>query len=356
MSRLIWPLALVVTFAAGWAVAGFTRPAVSPDVQRLEKQVSTLQARLHARESLAAPRPSGASPAAGAPPEPVAARTRQTDAVVAAALAEGRVAPDASGTPGSTPRQRGERPSTRPPYSGPVTVEAALERFYKYIEATAGAGEGRGRWQQARELVEDLRAMGDVGAQALLQVMAAGNDSDERRAAARLLGQLQVPQALGPLKDILDNDADVLLRRAAASSLRQLQTPESIPVMERLLANAAEDRMVRLSAAYGLADAGHANGVAALAQIFAESAADGRGRDVAFRALAALEDDRAGPYMRQIAATAGEPGYRLRAIRYLAANGDQQSLGVLQAIMRNSSEQPSVRDAAASAYRMLGGR
>ena len=59
--------------------------------------------------------------------------------------------------------------------------------------------------------------------------------SRERRAAARLLGQLQVPQALGALKDIIDNDPDVLLRRAAASSLRQLQTPESIPVMERLL-------------------------------------------------------------------------------------------------------------------------
>lgn len=175
-------------------------------------------------------------------------------------------------------------------------------------------------------------------------MLAAGNDSDARRAAARLLGQLQVPQALGALKDILENDADVLLRRAAASGIRQLQTPDSIPIMERLLSNPNEDRMVRLSAAYGLADAGHANGVAALAQIFTESAGDGRGRDVAFRALAALDDGR------------GEPGYRLRAIRYLAANGDQQSLPVLAAIMRNSNEQPSVRDAAGHAYRVLGGR
>ena len=130
------------------------------------------------------------------------------------------------------PRPRGDGQSARAPYGGPITLEAALERFYKYVEATAGAGEGRGRWQQARELVEDLRAMGDVGAQALMQVLASGNDSDERRAAARLLGQLQVPQALTALKDIIDNDADVLLRRAAASGLRQLQTPESIPLMD----------------------------------------------------------------------------------------------------------------------------
>src|SRR4029453_13772014 len=150
----------------------------------------------------------------------------------------------------------------------PVTAEAALERFYRYVEATSGGGEGRGRWQQVRELVEDLRAMGDVGTQALLHVLSAGNDSDERRAAARLLGQLQAPQARAPLKGSLDNAPDVLLRRAAASGLRQLQTPESLPVMERLLANPGEDRMVRLSAAYGLAESGRANGVAGLAQIF----------------------------------------------------------------------------------------
>lgn len=352
MTRVHWPLLLVVTFVVGWEASRLVRAVPAADVEKLRQQVTTLQARLQARETLAAGRPSGANVAAVAPSAP---RRPAEDSVVAAALTEGRSAPDAAGPPGAA-RPRTDRSSTRAAYSGPITVEAALERVKKYVEATSGAGEGRGRWQQARELVEDLRAMGDVGAQALLQVLAAGNDSDERRAAARLLGQLQVPQALGALKDILDNDGDVLLRRAAASGLRQLQTPESIPVMERLLGNSGEDRMVRLSAAYGLADAGRSNGVAGLAAIFAESAADGRGRDVAFRALVSLDEDRAGPYMRRIAASPGEPGYRLRAIRYLAMQGDQQSLGMLQAIMRNTSEQPSVRDAAGNAYRALGGR
>jgi len=355
MTRLLWPLALVVTFAAGWAVAGLHRSAApAQEVERLQNQVSTLQARLHARETLAAARQPGTTPAASS--QSAATPRRSSDDVVVAAVTEHRAIPEGVGTPGASTRPRDERPSARATYSGPVTIEAALDRFYKYIEAMNAAGEGRGRWQQMRELVEDLRAMGDVGAQALLQVLAAGNDSDARRAAARLLGQLQVPQALGALKDILDNDPDVLLRRAAASSLRQLQTPESIPVMERLLANPSEDRLVRLSAAYGVAQSGRPEGIAGLAQIFAESTADGRGREQAFRGLASLEDDRAAPYMRQIAASSGEPGYRLRAIRYLATNGDQGSLGILAAIMRNSSEQPSVRDAAGTAYRLLGGR
>ena len=173
--------------------------------------------------------------------------------------------------------------------------------------------------------------MGDVGSQALMSVLAGGTDSDERRAAARLLGQLQVPQSLSLLKDVIEKDDDVLLRRAAAGGLRQLQTPESVPVMEHILANPNEDRFVRLSMAYGLAEAGQPQGVAGLTQIFAESTADGRGRDMAFRALAALDDNRALPFMRQVLASQTEPTYRLRAIRYLTVQGDQQSLGTLQA-------------------------
>src|SRR5205823_4632473 len=154
------------------------------------------------------------------------------------------------------------------------------------------------------------------------------------RAAARLLGSLQIPQSLPLLKDIIQNDDDVLLRRAAAVGLRQLQTPESIPVMEHILANAGDDRFVRLSAAYGLAESGRPLGVTGLAQIFQESSADGRGRDMAFRALTSLNDERPLPFMRQVVASEAEPSYRLRAIQYLTAQGDRQSLPTLQLLLQ----------------------
>ena len=198
--------------------------------------------------------------------------------------------------------------------------------------------------------------MGDVAGSALMKVLAAGNDSDERRAAARLLGSLQIPQSLPLLKDIIQNDDDVLLRRAAAAGLRQLQTPESIPVMEHILANAGDDRFVRLSAAYGLAESGRPLGVTGLAQIFQESTADGRGRDMAFRALTSLNDERPLPFMRQVVASEAEPSYRLRAIQYLTVQGDRQSLPTLQTLMQSPTEQASIRDAAAQAYRALGGK
>jgi hypothetical protein len=97
-------------------------------------------------------------------------------------------------------------------------------------------------------------------------------------------------------------------------------------------------------------------GVNGLAQIFNESAADGRGRELAFRAMTNLNDDRPLPFMRQLITSDAEPAYRLRAIKYLTAQGDGQALGALQVVMRSPNEQASIRDAAAQAYRSLGGK
>jgi hypothetical protein len=361
MARHLWPLALVVAFGTGWAAAGLARkapPEVVPpqeSVTRLQQQVSNLQARLQARDTLAASHRSGAGAYADAPSgaRPGAGRSR------AGAVQERMFLEGLAGEGGSArgPAGRAAAGATSHATAGaPATVEAALDRFYRYLE-TMGGPDARGSWQRAREAVNDLRAMGDAGVQALMQVLTAGTDSDERRTAARLLGTLQAPEALPALRDILANDGDVLLRRAAASALRQLQTPDSMPVMEQMLANQGEDRFVRLSAAAGLAQAGLPAGVPGLAQIFDEANADGRGRDLAFRVLASLPDDRAAPFMRQVvASTQTEPSYRLQAIKYLAAQGDQQALPALQIVMQSPTEQPSIRDAAAQAYRTLGGK
>ena len=363
MAHLLWPLALVVTFCLGWAAAGVTRKGPDGQLQetvtRLQQQTNNLQARLRAREDLSASQYAGAaSTRAGARPSPASP-------YLAGSPREEGVFPEGFAPEGGPARARSESQADRAVSSGaaaasrgaagqPATVEGALERFYRYLEATA-ASSGRERWALGRQLVDDLRAMGEVGAQALMRVLSAGTDGDERRAAAQLLGALQVPEALPLLRDILERDGDVLLRRAAASALRQLGTPEAASAMERILANPEEDRLVRLSAAYGLAGSGRAQGVNALGQIFEEANADGRGREMAFRALASLNNDRSLPFMRHVLASDGDPSYRLRAIQYLTANGDRQALGALQVVMQSPNEQASIRDAAARAYRALGG-
>ncbi len=353
MGRLLWPLALIVMFFVGWAVAGVARkaPSVAQDpgqqetVSRLQQQVETLQARLRARENLAASRQSMAS----------ADRFDAPGAADDRTFAQGLPRGGRADQPQSAPQVDRASAPTRGPAAPAPTVQAALDRFYKYLEATSEAT-GRERWRQARELVEELRAMGPAAGQALMHVLAAGTDSDERRAAARLLGTLQVAQALPLLKDIVEKDSDLLLRRAAAYGMRQLQTPESLPVMERILAHPAEDRFVRLSAAAGLAEAGRPQGVAGLAHIFEEATADGRGREMAFRALSNLKDERPLPFMRQLVTSQAEPGYRLQAIRYLSGQGDQQALAALHVLMNSPNEQPSIRDAAAQAHAAISGK
>jgi hypothetical protein len=210
VGRFAWPLALVVTFFAGLAVAGIAWKASSTThevdrlrdtVSRLQQQVSTLQARLRARESAPVSRQYGATASTEAFEETSAgpgARPSGRIATLRERPSQGRAAAgadDAGAQGGSRAAGATSRSGSRATTAAPPTVELALERFYQYLDAASGA-EGRERWQRMRELVDDLRAMGDAGAQALLTVLASGGDSDERRAAARLLGQLQAPQSL----------------------------------------------------------------------------------------------------------------------------------------------------------------
>jgi HEAT repeat protein len=361
MGRLLWPVAVIVALFIGWAAADVARksPAVR-EVERLNQEVTTLQARLRVAEEMAAAGPA-ASVAGGRSgrysrpeAEPSQAASAREDRLIQESLARA----GAVGQPRRGVQADGDAPSARSDSQRkagpPATVQTVLDRFRRYLEDTKTSE--RERWQRGRELVEEMRGMGDVAGQALMHALTAGSDTDERRVAARMLGALHVPQSLPVLRDIVENEGDVLLRRAAAAGLRQLQTPDSLPVLERLLANPAEDRFIRLSAAQGLADSGRPYGVVGLAQIFEEAATDGRGRDLAFRALSGLKDDRPLPFMRQLVASAAEPGYRLLAIRYLAARGDRQSVATLQTVMQSPNEQPSVRDAAAQAYRALSGK
>jgi hypothetical protein len=363
-------VALVLTFAAGLAAGSVLRTTASapPEVDRLrgtvsrlEQQVSTLQARLRAGESAFGARPSAAAAHDDSRRLLIGATLTPAHRVAAGAAGHDRPAADRAAGASDVPSPRTEPLADRQPSRAAgttvpqPTVEAALERFRSYLDATRGV-EGRERWQRTRELIDDLRAMGDAGAQALMDVLASGADSDERRAAARLLGALQAPQATPVLRDIIERDDDLLLRRAAAAGLRRLQTPESVPVMERILTNPTEDRFVRLSAAHGLAESGRPLGVSGLAQIFEESTADGRGRALAFRALASLEDERPLPFMRRLVISQAEPAYRLQAIRYLAAQGDRRALAALRLVSQSPDEQPSIRDAAARAQAAISSR
>ena len=365
MRHFLWPLGVVVAFGLGLAVTGLSRDSQSTApaaehhqtvMRRLQGQVDTLQARLRVSEAKVAGQQSAATAHAAASLGPQPGEERRQAGGVEGGPRPGRSA-RRGGAPQGEPQDdlssRGR--AVRAAAAHAPTVEGALDRFYRYLDEASGAG-GPARWQRMRDLAADLRSMGDAGTEALARVLAGGTSSEERRAAAQLLGEVQDPRALPLLRDILDKDSDVLLRRAAAAGLRRLEMPETIPVLEALIGNPDEDRFVRMSAAYGLAQLGKQLGVSALTQIFDESNVDGRGRDMAFRALVSLDDDRSLPFMRQVATSDAELSYRLRAIRFLEAHGDRQSLPALEQVMQSPTEQPSIRDAATRAHAAIARR
>jgi HEAT repeat protein len=189
-----------------------------------------------------------------------------------------------------------------------------------------------------------------VSLRALLQVLETGDNSRERSTAATLLGALQDVRALPALQEVLEREQDLMTRRAAANGLRLLQTPETIPVFSTVLADKQDDRFVRMSAAYGLAQLGEAQDVTELMQIFDEAEQDGRGRFVAFRVLTSLNDPAALPLMRQLTVSDADVSYRVAAMRFLAEHGDQEALPLLQQVLNSSREQPSVLEAAAQSH------
>ena len=233
MRRLLWPLGLVLAFGFGWAAGGwpvhgpFTAQEVAQlraSESRLQARVSTLEARLHAGGGFSTGHHEGTKGFA-----PMSEGARSTKRSLAGATADGYASPGLLDRRGGS-HIGGQGARISPGHAGrgaaglAPTADAALDRFYLYVDETNAPG-GLDRWQRMQQLADELRKMGPAGADVLLQVLEAGATSEERRAAAQLLGELQIQQALPLLQNIVEQDSDVPLRRAATAGLRRLQTP-----------------------------------------------------------------------------------------------------------------------------------
>ncbi len=334
MRRLLRFVVLAVVFGAGLVIGAMLQPlkvGQSADrpavVEDLRRQVAALQELNRMQQARLAALPS-AAPTSSAP-----------DAAASDALA----------APRRARRRVAEQPDDEEPYLDDeplvATEEAALTRFHDYLEQT-GAKSGHERLRQLRSLLDDLRQMGEVAVAALINTLVDTADSRERRAAAQILGALQDLGALPALQDALKSDEDVLMRRAAARGLRLLEAPETIPVLEAVLANGEPDPLVRINAAYGLAQLGQGQGVAELETLFDDTETTGPERHWAFRALASLDHAGALPLMRRVATADTEVSYRLGALDYLGRHGVAQDLPLLRQVRDAAGEQPSVVQAA----------
>ena len=361
MRRLLWALGLVLAFGLGLAAGGWPAhgPFTAQEVEqlrasesRLQVRVSTLEARLRAGGGVSTGHHDGTTRSLRTSEQ---ARSNRSLAGATADGYAGFFEPRAGSRVGAQSARISPGPAGRGDAGPAPTADAALSRFHQYVDETNALG-GLAHWQRMQQLAEELRKMGPAGAEVLLQVLEAGATSDERRAAAQLLGELQVQQALPLLQNIVEQDSDLPLRRAATAGLRRLQTPETVPVLEALLADSGEDRLIRMSAASGLAQMDRSQGVGGLMQVFENSSVDVSGRSLAFRALVSLNDERALPFMRRLVTSTAETPYRVQAMRFLRGQGDRQALPSLQQVMQSPAEPASIRDAAAQAHAAIAGR
>ena len=150
--RILLPLALLAMFVVGWSAAVIVRNASAPaestqaqEVSRLQQQVATLQARLRSREDLAAARQSRDAFSADAPG---ATRDRRSFAD------RGDRGANFAGLMPGAPVERGA--ATSPAVASSGDVKTALDRFYRYLEATSAPGPrggtdgaGRASWSMS---------------------------------------------------------------------------------------------------------------------------------------------------------------------------------------------------------------
>lgn len=346
MQRFLWSGIIVIVFGVGLAAGLIQRSggASAPEiVSDIETHVSALQRQLVALQQQLAAK------------EDEIAELRQRvhmAAVVSTGSAKGAIQAPASQTPVQTQSAKVDNATqqAQPAAESPQTPseDTAMAHFQHYLDETAGMTRQE-RLRRARALLDKLRAVGEPAVRALLGVLEEGLDTRERSAAARLLGALQDPQALPALQEMLETESDLMLRRAAARGLARLETPEAVPVLETVLSNGEEDRFVRMSAAYGLAQLGETQGISGLEQLFTESAEDGRGHSIAFRVLMSMNSAQSLPLMREVVRSEAEVMYRVGAIQFLAGQGDQEAVPLLQQMVASPNEQPSVREAAESA-------
>lgn len=346
MPRWIWPIMIVVAFGGGLIVGvGRSRSRVTgQEVTNLQYQISTLQDELRGRD---------ATVAALRQQLQVAASTQLPPPTLPTIPAPMKPIQDQGDPPSKTVTvspTTATAPSLLKVDASPEHRKAAaLDLFSQYQQQTGGL-DRPGRRREGGVLLDKLLGLGEPAVDALIHVLQSSSDSRERRDAAILLGGLQNSRAIPVLQEIINNEEDVLTRRIAARGLSRLQLPDAIPAMEAVVANSDEDRFVRMNAAYGLAQLGNPQGIPVLTILYKEATQDGNGRFPIFELLTSLENAQVLPLMHEVATQEVEVGYRLRAIQFLTKNGDQQSLSLLQQIMDNPREQPSVREAAEQAW------
>ncbi len=191
-------------------------------------------------------------------------------------------------------------------------------------------------------LVEALSEIGPP-ARSLLHEYLASSDRLERRAAIKGLGLLKDATAVKPLAEILhDPGEDIGLRFGAALGLGYIGSPEAVePLMKALQSDVGS---VHTTAAIALGNLGRPEAIAPLLDILANS--DPGTRPLAVDALVCIGPPSVAPLLSRLN-EASSPPERADVITALGRLGDRRAADSLIEILKDRSEEVTVRACAA---------
>lgn len=284
-------------------------PAVKPDdteLKRLRKDLEDARARITDLERQLADRPVAAAPATAKPVEPAAPRKKPT-------LADLKTA----------------------------------------FEALAKKGLMAFQDQKAvRELVEDFKALGPEGIQALADLLLTSKKSSDRFLAGMLLEQIGDPAAIPALTQSLRSEKDDLVRRMASHALAVIGTKDALGPLAAAMAGDA-DWGVRVNSAYGLAKQGDDAGVKMLQESYLSADTPAAYKLSILGGMSDVGNPAYGPIFRNILETSKDMGPLLMAVAGLEKIGGTAWIAALEAAAGDASLPDTVREAAKKAAEEL---
>jgi len=187
------------------------------------------------------------------------------------------------------------------------------------------------RRSRARSAVSAIALHADSGADAILDRLAASDETSLRRHAFTQLGAYRGQHGFETLRRLIGIETDASLRRSLVQALAQTGRPQAADTLLGLARNDADAR-VRAEATYRYVQlAGEAGVTNALAIIDADVEEDVKRR--AIQGLFALPDSAGVPHLITLARTSSDQAVRQEAVKQLGGTKDPRAIAYLTELL-----------------------
>lgn len=240
--------------------------------------------------------------------------------------------------------------------SDPEATLARAEERAAELLATLEVALEDGDSKRIAELTPELLELGAWVASDLVELLQHADSLFEMESLSRLLGTLQVDEALATLQGLLQQQDNDGVRVAVVDALGKIPDPSSVALLTAEFSRKSDSPMAPSLAASSLGNIGTPEAVTAL-QTEITGGANGMVRAFALRALSALQDPELVPFfLEQAQRSEGvNERYRKSAIEAIGETGDDGAIRSLESLLRSSGLSEGLEEATKRAINKLAG-